>query len=102
MSIIEDKIKIIQDNYYENLDCQLKLVSSIPEGVNHYIKPRGFVMKVHGKYVAQVSMYTTSASKKFKENFIKYIKEQVKLQGWYLKPNDYQHFYIDADFIFPF
>jgi len=100
-SKIEEKIKEISDNYYEKLDCKLTLTSSIPEGVNHYIKPRAFMMKVNGKLRPQISMYTTADAKKFKEQFVKYVKDEVKKQGWFLVPNDYQHFYIDANFVFP-
>ena len=56
---------------------RLKLVSEIPCSVNHYLKPRPFIM--NGK--AQVTMYETAEAKTYKKNFTKYIKEQVKLQG---------------------
>jgi len=74
----------------------LKLVSPIPVSVNHYIKPRGFI--VNGK--VQISMYETAEAKKYKKEFIKYVKEQVKLQGWSLIPNKTQHFFIDCVFYF--
>jgi Holliday junction resolvase RusA-like endonuclease len=75
----------------------LKLVSPMPVSVNHYIKPRAFVIR--GK--AQVSMYETADAKKYKKDFSEYVKEEVKKQGWNLAPNKTQHFYVDCDFIFP-
>lgn len=78
----------------------LKLVSPIPVSVNHYLKPRGFIIWKGKKPVAQVSMYETAEAKKYKKEFIKYVKEQVKLQGWDIIPNKTQHFYIDCVFYF--
>ena len=49
---------------------------------------------------AQVTMYETADAKKYKKEFIKYVKEQVKLQKWSLTPNKTQHFYIDCVFYF--
>lgn len=74
----------------------LHLISPICPSVNHYIKPRAFI--VHNK--AQVSMYETAEAKKYKKEFSKYVKEQVKLQGWNLTPNKTQHFYVDCIFYF--
>jgi crossover junction endodeoxyribonuclease RusA len=45
-------------------------------------------------------MYETAEAKKYKKEFTKYIKEQVKLQQWNLIPNKTQHFYIDCVFYF--
>src|SRR5665647_2766951 len=78
---------------YMNL---LKLISPIPVSVNHYIKPRAFI--VHGK--AQVILYETADAKKYKKDFANYIREQVALQEWDLVPNKTQHFYIDCVFYF--
>lgn len=64
--------------------------------MNHYIKPRAFL--VHGK--PQVSLYETAEAKKYKKEFTKYVKEQVKLQGWNVIPNKTQHFYVDCVFYF--
>ncbi len=47
-----------------------------------------------------VTMYETAEAKKYKKNFIKYVKEQVKKQKWDLIPNKAQHFYIDCVFYF--
>jgi len=80
----------------KNISNVLKLISPIPVSVNHYIKPRAFIM--NGK--AQVTMYETADAKKYKKEFIKYVKEQVKLQKWSLTPNKTQHFYIDCVFYF--
>jgi Holliday junction resolvase RusA-like endonuclease len=74
----------------------LKLVSPIPVSINHYLKPRAFISK--GK--AMVTMYETAEAKKYKKEFSKYVKEQVKLQNWSLLPNKTQHFFIDCVFYF--
>lgn len=78
----------------------LKLVSPIPVSVNHYLKPRPFIMWVKKEPKAMVTMYETTEAKKYKKEFIKYIKEQVKIQKWNLTPNKTQHFYIDCIFYF--
>jgi Holliday junction resolvase RusA-like endonuclease len=75
---------------------KLKLVSEVPCSVNHYIKPRPFIM--YGK--PQVTMYETAEAKSYKKNFAKYIKEQVKLQGFNIEVNKTQHFYVDCVFYF--
>lgn len=64
--------------------------------MNHYLKPRAFIS--NGK--AMVTMYETADAKKYKKEFSKYVKEQIKLQGWNLIPNKTQHFYIDCVFYF--
>lgn len=68
----------------------------MPVSVNHYIKPRAFI--VHGK--AQVTLYETAEAKKYKKEFTKYVKEQVKLQQFNVIPNKTQHFYCDCVFYF--
>ena len=75
----------------------LKLVSPVPISVNHYLKPRGFV--INGK--AQISMYETADAKKYKKDFIKYIKEQVKIQGFETKLNKFQNTIVESVFYFP-
>lgn len=75
---------------------RLKLISPIPCSVNHYIKPRPFIM--HGK--PQVTMYETAEAKAYKKDFAKYIKEQVKQQGFDIEINKTQHFYVDCIFYF--
>jgi Holliday junction resolvase RusA-like endonuclease len=47
-----------------------------------------------------VTMYETADAKAYKKSFCKYVKEQVKQQGWELTPNKNQHFYIDCIFFF--
>jgi len=79
-----------------NIKNVLKLISQIPVSINHYLKPRPFI--AHGK--PMVTMYETAEAKKYKKEFIKYIKEQVKIQRWDLTPNKTQHFYIDCVFYF--
>ena len=75
----------------------LKLISPVPPSVNNYLKPRPFIM--HNK--AQVSMYETAEAKKYKKEFIKYIKEQVKIQNWELSEDRFQKYYVDCTFYFP-
>ena len=41
----------------------LHLTSEIPVSVNHYMKPRGFVIYKNKKPIAQVSMYETAEAK---------------------------------------
>ncbi len=81
----------------ENTKPTLKLISPMPVSVNHYIKPRTFI--VNGK--AQVSMYETADAKKYKKDFIKHIIEEARKQNWNWIPNKTQHFYIDSYFYFP-
>lgn len=75
---------------------KLKLISSIPPSVNHYLAYRA-IMK-NGKPMAM--SYKTSEAIKYQKNFTQYVIEQVKEQNYTLKPNKYQHFYIDAVFYF--
>ena len=72
----------------------------MPVSVNHYLKPRAFIVWKNGKPIPQVTMYETADAKKYKKQFTKYIKEQVKIQDWNLTPNKTQHFYIDCVFYF--
>lgn len=76
---------------------ELKLVSVIPPSVNHYIRYRA-TMK-NGKPLA--TSYCTVEAKKYKSDFAKYIREEVSRQKWTMRPNKYQHFYVDAVFYFP-
>lgn len=78
----------------------LKFVSPIPVSVNHYLKPRAFVTYKFGKPKAMVTMYETADAKKYKKDFIKYVKQEVKKQNWNLIPNKTQHFYVDCVFYF--
>lgn len=45
--------------------------------------------------------YKTSEATKYQKDFTKYVKEQAKLQGWVKSENKFQHYYLDAHFIFP-
>lgn len=75
---------------------RLKLISSIPPSVNHYLGYRA-VMK-NGKPMA--TSYKTSEAKKYQKEFEEYIRKETITQGWNLTPNKYQHFYVDAVFYF--
>ena len=79
----------------------LKLTSDIGVSVNHYLKPRSFIIYKNGKPIPQVTMYETSEAKAYKKKFIKYIKEQAKLQNWEKSDNKFQKYYIDCTFYFP-
>lgn len=76
---------------------ELKLTSPMPVSVNHYIKPRAFI--VHGK--PQISLYETAEAKEFKNEFIRYVKEQVKVQDFHPSTNKFQHYYVECNFYFP-
>lgn len=80
---------------------ELKLTSPIPVSVNHYLKPRSFIVWEGKKPKAMVSMYETSEAKTFKKNFIKYIQEQVKIQNWETKLDKFKNTIIDCVFYFP-
>ena len=45
--------------------------------------------------------YKTSEAVKYQKEFTKYVKEQVKLQGWQKSDNKFQHYYMDCHFYFP-
>lgn len=79
----------------------LKLVSSIPVSVNHYIKPRPFITYVNGKPKAMVTMYETAEAKKYKKDFIKYIKEQVKIQQFETIIEKFKNTFVSCTFYFP-
>ena len=70
---ITERIEEIRKNYYTNLQKQLVLVSPIPESVNHYVKPRAFIMNVKGRPTPQISMYETAPAKEFKKKFIQIV-----------------------------
>lgn len=74
----------------------LKLVSPMCPSVNHYLATRTILK--NGKPMAIV--YETTEAKKYKKDFCEYIKEQVKLQNWFLPVNKTQHFYCDCVFYF--
>ena len=74
----------------------LKLVSVIPQSVNHYLATR-VVMK-SGKPIPVV--YETSDAKKYKKEFAGIIKKEVVSQNWELNENKNQHYYCDCIFYF--
>lgn len=74
----------------------LKLVSPIPCSVNHYLKPRPFI--INGR--AQVTMYETAEAKKYKKDFAKYIKQEVCNQNFFSEYDKKQHYYADCIFYF--
>jgi Holliday junction resolvase RusA-like endonuclease len=74
----------------------LKLTSPVCCSVNHYLKVRPFI--AGGKPMATV--YETAEAKKYKRDFVKYIKNQVKIQNFSIIPNKTQHFYADCVFYF--
>lgn len=76
---------------------ELRLISPIPVSVNHYLKYR--VIRVNGKYMP--SPYVTKEAKEYKKNFIKYIQEEVKIQGWEMDGTGLQHYYMDWNVYFP-
>ncbi len=84
-----------------NISNVLNLVSPIGVSVNHYLKPRSFIIYKNGKPIPQVTMYETKEAKDYKKNFIKHIKEEVKLQKWEKSDNKFQKYYIDCTFFFP-
>ena len=47
-----------------------------------------------------VTMYETTEAKKYKKEFMSYIKEQAELQGFNYTPNKTQHWYVDCVFYF--
>ena len=69
--------------------------------MNHYLKPRSFLIYKNGKPVPQVTMYETKEAKDYKKKFIKHIKEQVKLQDWEKSDNRFQKYFVDCTFYFP-
>ena len=89
----------VQQEQYK--DGHLILVSPIPVSVNHYIKPRGFVMFVSGKPTAKVTMYTTAPAQHYKDNFAKYVKSEVEKQNWNIIPTETRHHFMDCTFYFP-
>ena len=75
----------------------LYLTSPIPCSVNHYMKPRPFLM--NGK--PQVTMYETADAKEYKRNFISYVRTAAKEQGFIMSDNKFRHYYVDCTFYFP-
>lgn len=76
---------------------ELKLISPIPPSVNHYLGWRAIIKNKKPLVVS----YETGEAKKYKKEFIKYVKQQVKEQNWIMSDNKFQHYYVDAVFYFP-
>lgn len=76
----------------------LRLISSVPPSVNHYLGYRATIGK-NGKAIGM--SYCTAEAKKYRKSFAEYVLEEVKNQGWELELNPKQHFYIDGYFYFP-
>lgn len=75
---------------------ELKLISPIPPSVNHYLGHRAIIQ--YGRPVSVT--YKTNEANKYQKAFTEYVTQEVTNQGWGLEPNDWQHFYVDADFYF--
>lgn len=75
----------------------LFLTSPISPSVNHYLGHRAIIK--NGKPLS-VS-YCTQEAKAYKKTFAQYVSKEVDNQGWKLKPNKEQHFYVDCVFYFP-
>lgn len=82
---------------YINENKKLKLISPIPPSVNHYLGWRAMIKG--GKPI--VMSYKKAGAKKYQKEFIEYIIEEVKKQGWVMSDNKFQHYYVDAIFYFP-
>ena len=74
----------------------LKLISPIPESVNHYLGTRAILK--NGKPMAMV--YETGKAKKYKKEFGDYVKKQVELQNWIMSEDKTRHVYCDCVFYF--
>lgn len=65
--------------------------------VNHYLAYRAMVVKGRPKAIS----YKTQEAKGFQKHFTQYVIEQVAEQGWEIKDDPFQHYYVDAIFYFP-
>ena len=92
------KKNIIKPEQYEF--GKLKLISPIPVSVNHFLKPRAFIMKINGKNVPQVTMYETAEAKYYKKGFSEYVKQEVKNQNWDIESTKTKHHYMKCTFYF--
>ena len=75
---------------------QLKLTSTIPPSVNHYLGYRAIMR--NGRPFAM--SYKTQEASKYQEWFTKVIRSEVKRQKWEISKNKYQHYYMDCIFYF--
>lgn len=75
---------------------ELFLTSPVPPSVNHYLSYRT-IMK-NGRPMAM--SYKTAEATKYQREFIKYVQEEVKKQGWKLVTDETKHIYVDTVFYF--
>lgn len=75
----------------------LHLISPIPVSVNHYLAYRCVMQRGRPMAVS----YCTKEAKEYKKSFSRYVASQVVEQNWRIRPNSYQHFYMDTTFYFP-
>lgn len=75
---------------------KIYLTSPMPPSVNHYTAIRAITK--NGKPMA--ILYETSEAKKYKEDFSKYVVEELRKQNWNFPVNKTQHFYVDCVFYF--
>lgn len=76
---------------------KLKLVTPICPSNNHYLDYK--VMNRGSKNI--VFPYPTNETKEFKKNFITYIQNEVKKQGWVKDESGLQHYYVNWNVYFP-
>ena len=81
-----------------NTKSELKLISSLPPSVNHYLAPRIYYDKRTKQ--PRVMMYETSEAKKYKRTFTSYAKAEAMKQGWEKPENRYQQIYYDCIYYF--
>ena len=75
---------------------ELHLISPIPPSVNHYMGIRSIIK--NGKPMAMT--YKTPEAVKYQKDFAAYVRREAQKQGWDIKPNKTQHWYVDAWFYF--
>lgn len=74
----------------------LHLVSTIPPSVNHYLSYR--VIYKSGRPMAM--SYKTLEASKYQKDFMDYVVNEVKKQGWQTDTDTKRHFYVDCVFYF--
>lgn len=79
------------------MNCELKLISSIPPSVNHYLSYR--VIKSNNRYIA--CSYKTKEANTYQKEFVKYVTNEVEKQGWDMTNFQNLHLYVDTIFYFP-
>lgn len=75
---------------------ELRLTSPIPPSVNHYLSYRAIIK--NGRPMA--TSYKTPEAGRYRKEFSDYVCVEAESQGWDLKPDAKQHFYVDAVFYF--